>query len=377
MEQDIEYGNSVEMKLFALAETQLSPLYGVLELTPLCNMNCDMCYVRLSKKEMESKGRMVSLEKWLMLAKEMKDAGVLFVLLTGGEPLLYPHFKELYLALLNMGMVVTVNSNGTLMNDDWIDFFSQHKPRRINITLYGKNEQEYNDLCHYSGGFEKTVAAIKKLKERNVAVKINCSLTKKNIDSYEAILDIGDDLDVPVFIDTYMTPATRERDKPFDFSSRLDPKAAAKTKIQILRRKMDDEVFIQSAKLHLNLALNTPEGKEIKGGMKCKAGKCSFTVNWRGDMIPCVIMNAPSVSVFKMSFDKAWKKIVEQTSQIYMSEKCSQCTLRNVCHVCPTYSLLEAGAYDAVPEYLCQYTKYMVQYFQEELEKMGIEDIEY
>lgn len=374
MEQDIEYGNAVERKLFAWAEKQLSPLYGVLELTPLCNMNCDMCYVRLSRKEMESQGKMLSLEKWLMLAKEMKDAGVLFVLLTGGEPLLYPHFKELYLELLKMGMVITINSNGTLMNEDWIDFFSQHKPRRINITLYSKDERGYEKLCHYPGGFEKAVNAIKQLKEKNVAVKINCSLTKKNIDSYQKILDIGEELDVPVFMDTYMCPATRERKKAFDFASRLNPKEAAKTRIQVLRREMGDEIFRESAKLHIELAENTPEGKEIKSGMKCKAGKCSYTISWRGDMIPCVIMSEPHVSVFQSGFEKAWKEIVEKTSQIYMSEKCSQCTLRKVCNVCPSYALLEAGAYDAVPEYLCEYTKYTIQYFQEELEKMENEN---
>lgn len=374
MEQDIEYSNSVERKLFAWAERQLSPLYGVLELTPLCNMNCDMCYVRLSREEMESKGRMCSLDEWLMLAKEMKDAGVLFVLLTGGEPLLYPYFKELYLELLNMGMVITINSNGTLMNETWIDFFSQHKPRRINITLYSKNEGGYEKLCHYPDGFKKAVNAIKKLKEKNVAIKINCSLTKENIDDYDKILDIGKELDVPVFVDTYMAPATREREKPFAYASRLDAKTAAKTRIKVLRREMGDEIFAESAKLHIDLVKNTPIGNERKSGMKCKAGKCSFTVNWKGGMIPCVIMNEISVPVFKMGFDKAWKKIVEQTSQIYMSEKCSQCTYRKVCSVCPSYSLLEAGAYDAVPEYLCKYTKYTIEYFKKELEIMENED---
>lgn len=184
MENDIEFGSSIEQKLFMWAESRKEPIYGVLELTPMCNMNCDMCYVRLSREEMDNQGKMLSLERWLELAREMKDAGVLFILLTGGEPLLYPWFKELYLELLNMGMVVTVNSNGTLMNDEWIEFFSQHKPRRINITLYSHHEEDYIKLCHYKG-YEKAVNALKKLKERNVAVKINCSLTKHNVESYE------------------------------------------------------------------------------------------------------------------------------------------------------------------------------------------------
>lgn len=373
MENDIEFGSSIEQKLFMWAESRKEPIYGVLELTPMCNMNCDMCYVRLSREEMDNQGKMLSLERWLELAREMKDAGVLFVLLTGGEPLLYPWFKELYLELLNMGMVVTVNSNGTLMNDEWIEFFSQHKPRRINITLYSHHEEGYIKLCHYKG-YEKAVNALKKLKERNVAVKINCSLTKHNVESYEQVIDLGKELDIPVFADTYMAPATRERCRPFDFEGRLDAKEAARVRIQVLRKEMGDEVFKESARLHIDLAENTPVGESKKGGMKCKAGKCSYTINWRGEMIPCVIMSAPSVDTIGMDFKDCWKEIVCKTEEIYTSEKCQQCTLRKVCNVCPTYSLLETGKYSGVPEYLCEYTKWTIEYFKEELKKMENDD---
>ena len=373
MENDIEFGSSIEQKLFMWAESRKEPIYGVLELTPMCNMNCDMCYVRLSREEMDNQGKMLSLERWLELAREMKDAGVLFVLLTGGEPLLYPWFKELYLELLNMGMVVTVNSNGTLMNDEWIEFFSQHKPRRINITLYSHHEEGYIKLCHYKG-YEKAVNALKKLKERNVAVKINCSLTKHNVESYEQVIDLGKELDIRVIADTYMAPATRERCRPFDFEGRLDAKEAARVRIQVLRKEMGDEVFKESARLHIDLAENTPVGESKKGGMKCKAGKCSYTINWRGEMIPCVIMSAPSVDTIGMDFKDCWKEIVCKTEEIYTSEKCQQCTLRKVCNVCPTYSLLETGKYSGVPEYLCEYTKWTIEYFKEELKKMENDD---
>ena len=373
MENDIEFGSSIEQKLFMWAESCKEPIYGVLELTPMCNMNCDMCYVRLSREEMDNQGKMLSLERWLELAREMKDAGVLFVLLTGGEPLLYPWFKELYLELLNMGMVVTVNSNGTLMNDEWIEFFSQHKPRRINITLYSHHEEGYIKLCHYKG-YEKAVNALKKLKERNVAVKINCSLTKHNVESYKQVIDLGKELDIPVFADTYMAPATRERCRPFDFEGRLDAKKAARVRIQVLRKEMGDEVFKESARLHIDLAENTPVGESKKGGMKCKAGKCSYTINWRGEMIPCVIMSAPSVDTTGKDFKDCWKEIVCKTEKIFMSEKCQQCTLRKVCNVCPTYSLLETGKYSGVPEYLCEYTKWTIEYFKEELKKMENDD---
>ena len=60
-----------ERQLFAKAAKKHIPLYGILELLPLCNLNCDMCYVRLTKQEMQSQGKLRSVEEWIFLAKQM------------------------------------------------------------------------------------------------------------------------------------------------------------------------------------------------------------------------------------------------------------------------------------------------------------------
>lgn len=373
MEYDIEYENTVERRLFAMAYERLVPVYGVLELTPLCNMNCDMCYVRLSRSEMEAQGRMKTLDEWLMLAKEMKEAGVLFILLTGGEPLLYPWFKELYISLLEMGMVLTVNTNGTLIDEEWTGFFSHHKPRRINITLYGDSEAGYERLCHYGQGFDKAVKAIEGLRKAGVHVKINGSMTRANVSCSDGILDIGERLDVPVRIDTYMCPGVRERSRPFAFQTRMDPDMAAKTRIHVLRREMGDEIFKASCHHEFEKIKNTPEGKDKPYRMGCKAGRCSFTISWQGLMRPCVVMSEPSEDVFEIGFKKAWENITEKTKQIMGSSKCSKCHLRKYCNTCPAYALLEEGRYDAVPRYLCQYTEHSLEYMKKELEKIGDE----
>ena len=49
-----------------------------MELLPLCNMNCKMCYVRKSKTEMDAEGRMLSCDEWLSIADEAVEAGTLF-----------------------------------------------------------------------------------------------------------------------------------------------------------------------------------------------------------------------------------------------------------------------------------------------------------
>lgn len=174
-----ESNTTFERFLFQRASENRSPLYGVLELLPLCTLDCDMCYVRLSRAEMESHGALRTTDEWLALAEEMKDSGTLFLLLTGGEPLLFPDFKKLYLGLQEMGMILTINTNGTLIDEEWAKFFHEHKPRRINITLYGSNNDTYDRLCHLSDGFDRTLQGIRFLKKYGIDVKINGSLVKK------------------------------------------------------------------------------------------------------------------------------------------------------------------------------------------------------
>lgn len=99
------------------------PLGGSIELLPLCNMDCKMCYVHMSKEEMDRQGRMLSCDEWLNIAYQAKEMGVLYFLITGGEPLLYPEFKRLYTSVIDLGFVVTLNTNGTLINKEWADFF--------------------------------------------------------------------------------------------------------------------------------------------------------------------------------------------------------------------------------------------------------------
>ena len=109
--------NTMEKRMLRRASAAQRPINGSLELLPLCNMNCDMCYVRLSAGETEAKGGLRMADEWISLGRQMQKAGVLFLLLTGGEPLLFPDFQKLYVELRQMGMILTVNTNGTLLDE--------------------------------------------------------------------------------------------------------------------------------------------------------------------------------------------------------------------------------------------------------------------
>ena len=163
------------------------PLSGTFELSPCCNMDCRMCYVRKSRKEVQDAGGEIPAEKWLSMAEECRNAGTLFLLLTGGEPFLYPGFRELYQELAKMGFMISINTNGTMITEDTVSWLKENPPARMNITLYGASNKTYERLCRNPQGYTQTVNAVRMLKQAGISVKLNASMTPYNISDLDGI----------------------------------------------------------------------------------------------------------------------------------------------------------------------------------------------
>lgn len=159
----LEDPNKLEKRLIAKAVVSQIPLFASFKLTPYCNLNCNMCFIRMNKKEIKKCGGIKDIHFWIKTAEELKRLGTPFILLTGGESLLYPHFNELYSTLKGMGFIVTINTNGTCITEKTIRIFTRQKPRRVNVTLYGASTETYQTLCHNQTGLKLTIEGIKNL----------------------------------------------------------------------------------------------------------------------------------------------------------------------------------------------------------------------
>ncbi len=364
MDEFLKYADTAERMLFRRASAGRIPVNGSIEVSPLCNMDCDMCFVRLSPSEMQSKGHLRTAKEWLSIARQMKDAGVLFLLLTGGEPLLYPDLKELYLGLKKLGMIITINTNATLLDEEWAQFFAKNKPRRINVTLYGADDTAYSRLCHHPGGYEKTIQAIDLLKQYDIPFRLSYSLTRANAEDLIPFMDYAEQMELYYEIDPYMIPATRERNRTYQFDSRLEPEEAARYAHEIHRRKCAEHgtftAYCQNAIDNIDKAQQyAAEHPEMKKPQRsgCLAGLCSFSVNWQGELRPCVILTKPGVNLFEnTSFTEAWQTIMDGMDTLLMNEDCTVCPRRSICDNCPASALYETGEYSGKPDYLCRYT---------------------
>ena len=163
------------------------PIAGTFELTPRCNFNCKMCYVHLTEAEQKRRGRELSADEWLTLAEQAKRAGTVFLLLTGGEPTLRPDFPLIYREIQKMGFVLSINSNGYLLQGELRELLLQAPPVRVSISLYGANNEAYERLCGVPA-YDRVVENIRALREAGVDVRVTMSMTPANCAELSGVL---------------------------------------------------------------------------------------------------------------------------------------------------------------------------------------------
>ena len=215
------------------------PLAGSFELTARCNFNCRMCYVHLTPEEQRRRGAELTADEWLAIAEQARSQGMLFLLLTGGEPLIRVDFRYLLTELKKMGLMVSINSNASLIDDDWLDFFRHEPPSRMNITLYGGCNETYERLCGRPM-YDRVVHNIRALKALGIGVKLNASMTPYNVDDMDAIYAIATELGTPVQMASYMFPPVRRDEHATGSNDRFTFQEAAACSVRWDRLRFSD-----------------------------------------------------------------------------------------------------------------------------------------
>lgn len=353
--------------LYAKATRMRIPLSGTFELSPVCNFSCRMCYVRKTAKEVaESPRRILTLEDWLRIAREARDAGMLYLLLTGGEPLLWPDFWTLYDELTDMGFLVSINTNGSLIDDDAIAHFRRKPPQKINITLYGAGDATYKRLCGVSGVFSKVDRVIRGLTEAGITVKLNCSLTPENAADLDWIVDYAKQRETVLSVATYMFPPVRRDPTMVGVNERFTPEESADYLMRYLRLQRGEQRYVAYLRSIQDACIEPPGLDEscidpTDGHIRCRAGKASFWITWDGWLTPCGMMPEPKVDVLGGPFAQCWKTLTEQSAALRLSGVCDKCPNVNVCHPCAAISYAETGSSAGIPTYMCRVTQRMRQ----------------
>lgn len=338
------------------------PIAGNFELTARCNFNCPMCYVHLSNEEVCARGGELTAKQWLKIAEQARDKGMIFALLTGGEPLVRKDFFEIYDGMRNMGLIVSINSNGSMLQGKILERFLETPPFRFNISLYGGCDETYRKMCGLPV-YSQVKENIRALRQAGVDVSLNLSITPYNRDDLEKIYADAVELNVNVKGSSYMYPPIRVNGGEYGCGNRLSAEESAVYSVAWDCLRFTPEQFDVRARNMARLINEDQDGCPVEEGegVRCRAGGTSFWITWDGKMTPCGMMTEPVVYPLEVGFEAAWEELRGRVANIRTPAKCVSCDHREICGVCAAVCLSETGRFDAVPEYVCRRAEEIVK----------------
>ena len=302
------------------------PYHGHFELTPFCNLNCKMCYVHLQKDQVTERSILTS-KDWIELMQQSIDAGMLVSSLSGGECLTYPWFDEVYMYLKSKGMMITVLTNGVLLNNKRIEFFKKNLPNIIQVSLYGYSEETYEKVTG-NRVFDTVVNNIIKAKEAGLPIRLSITPNRYISGDIKKVIKLAFDLDLPYTINLgLMTPRSDTGRQLNDHDISLDDY------IEVFKynRALNNEV-VKSQKIVPFVKTLKQEFSE--SGLKCGAGRSVFSINWDGTMSPCSQMNSILTHPREVGFLNAWNDINQKASKYPRFKQCDECVYSKACNFC-------------------------------------------
>lgn len=229
------FEGSYSTYLTNMAERKRIPLSGTFELLPYCNMNCRMCYIVHNRKDFKV---LKDIEFWDALLDQSIDSGMLYCLITGGEPFLYPNIRELLERINKKPIHMAINSNGTLLNEETVRWLSKVYPGRMNISLYGGSDETYERLCRNPVGYTKVTQAFGLMNEYQIPFRVHATLTPDNYGDFDRIIETCNRFHAPLQMVYYMFPPYRKDQKRKEQDARFSPEQAAEVALRLLRHKI-------------------------------------------------------------------------------------------------------------------------------------------
>jgi MoaA/NifB/PqqE/SkfB family radical SAM enzyme len=129
----------------------------------------------------------LSTREILRIMDEMKEAGVLDLVLTGGEPMSRPDFEEIYVHAVTSGFLVTLFTNGAFVDEYWIELWKRFPPQMIEISFHGIRENTFDAVTGMRGSHKRVQRSLRLLLENSLPLTLKTTGLTLN---HEEVLEV-------------------------------------------------------------------------------------------------------------------------------------------------------------------------------------------
>jgi len=319
------------------------PFDGMLEITDRCNNRCVHCCVNQDVDDQSIRDRELSAQDIFKILDDIERRGCMWLLLTGGEPLVRSDFPEIYTYAKKKGFLISLFTNGTLITPEIVELLKEWPPYEVEVTLYGASKLVYESITRIPGSFERCMAGIESLLKASIKVNLKTVITTLNKDEIDRMKAIAKDLGVNFRFDNVLQSRIDGSKAPRRY--RISAEDAVRLDMMDAEKRKGWEEYVGMA--------GDFQASELQ--ISCGAGSTSFFIDPYGGMAICDMYRAYSRDIKEEGFDSIWDAHFSEILKRKHSagHKCSNCEVGILCDHCAGWAMTEEGDPEAISGYIC------------------------
>jgi Fe-coproporphyrin III synthase len=316
--------------------------------TRKCNLRCVHCYSE--SKNIDYSGELTT-DQAKALIDSIARLGSPVILFSGGEPLMREDLLELMAYARSKKLRIVISTNGTLLNDTFLEEANKIGLSYIGVSLDGL--EKVNDRFRGSiGAFQRALDGIRLTRKHGIKVGLRFTINKRNADEIDGIFDLMEKEQIPRICFYHLVYSgrgalLRDEDLANDETRKVVNQIIDRT-ADMHKRGFPAEVLTvdnhaDGPYLYMRMALEGhPEAEKALKLMLMNGGNSSGNgiacVSWDGEVYADQFSRHRSFgNVLKRPFDEIWtdlsNEIMAQLKDKYphVTGRCRQCRFLHAC----------------------------------------------
>ncbi|MBD5407736.1 MAG: radical SAM/SPASM domain protein, ACGX system [Treponema sp.] len=311
-------------------------------ITDVCDQRCRHCYIFSEGHPRLVTTPLAELKSTYAQIKSFceKIGRMPYIYLTGGDPILHPHFWELLELFRADGTRFCIMGNPFHLTDEVCARMKDCGCVKYQLSLDGL--EQTHDAFRKEGSFRTTLGAIPIIRRSGIWCAVMSTVSKANMHEIPALIDLVDERGVDVFAVGRYCPTSTE--KAYDANFHIPPleyRAFLQTCWEKYERHKNSKTTFQlkdhlwSLFLYEKGLLKIPNGDQITDG--CNCARNHITILPDGDIYACRRMESKVGNINESNLYDVWNgEKMNAFRQYEKFTKCSKCELKGVCRGCPS-----------------------------------------
>jgi AdoMet-dependent heme synthase len=344
-------------------------------LTQRCNLHCAHCY--MSAFAGADTSRELSTQECRRVIDEIAAANPnVFLILTGGEPLLRKDLYDLAACSADKGFTVVLGTNGVLLREAQAKQMRQSGIQGASISLDSTDPQKHDTFRHLPGAWLGAVRATEALRAEGLDFSIHTSITTWNSEEIPAMIDLARDLGARVLNFFFLVRTGRgegitditpdQYEQMLTYLARVQGLGTGEERGFSARASAFDrpedpwtvpagrsgELIIRAKcapffrRILYTLDAKSPLLQNYAHG-SCPAGKAYCRIMPEGDVTPCPYMPVTAGNLRERSFVDIWQQaeVFQNLRDPSLGGRCGDCEFSKICGGCRCRAYATYGDY--------------------------------